>query len=124
MIYAILLRKFCRHNLCTFYADFFGRKNGILQTLSFWGQILFAFYFVLYRINHIDVPFKVLSGEATEKDAWDYKKWIFSNLHILHVTKNRYFADNLCIGTCPEHSGCENGMCVCNQGHPSPIKTL
>ena len=25
-----------------------------------------------------------------------------------------YYADNLCIGTCPEHSRCEKGVCVCN----------
>jgi len=54
---------------------------------------------VALRILGQYINYKVLSGEATEQDALDYKN---------------YYAENLCIGTCPEHSRCEKGVCVCN----------
>jgi len=57
---------------------------------------------VALRILGQYINYKVLSGEATELDAFEYKN---------------YYADNLCIGTCPQHSHCEKGVCVCNQGY-------
>lgn len=54
---------------------------------------------VALRILGQYINYKVLSGEATQQDVLDYKN---------------YYADNLCIGTCPEHSRCEKGVCVCN----------
>jgi len=54
---------------------------------------------VALRILGQYINYKVLSGEATEQDAMDYKN---------------YYGDNQCIGTCPEHSRCDKGVCVCN----------
>jgi len=57
---------------------------------------------VALRILAQYINYKVLSGEATEMDVFEYRK---------------YYAKNLCIGTCPQHSHCDNGVCVCNQGY-------
>jgi len=54
---------------------------------------------VAIRILGQYINYKVLAGEATEQDAIDYKN---------------YYGGNLCIGTCPQHSRCEKGVCVCN----------
>ena len=32
-----------------------------------------------------------------------------------------YYGDNQCIGTCPEHSRCDKGVCVCNHDQGASI---
>jgi len=58
---------------------------------------------VALRIFRQYINYKVLSDEATTVDLHHYQTYITG--------------DNLCIGTCPYHSSCEKGICVCNQGY-------
>ena len=43
---------------------------------------------------------------------------IFAPIHslcsLLIFCMCSYYGDNQCIGTCPEHSRCDKGVCVCN----------
>ena len=32
-----------------------------------------------------------------------------------------YYGDNQCIGTCPEHSRCDKGVCVCNHDQGASV---
>jgi len=54
---------------------------------------------VSLRILGQYINYKVLSGEASDQDAKDY---------------TNYYGGSQCIGTCPQHSTCDKGVCVCN----------